>query len=115
MNSGPRFVRNEVAVSSRRTMILIAAVLIGVVAAFGLYQYVQKVEEDAKPNPVTVYVIKNSDLAGRRSSRQRRRSVEKMIPAEFRPDTYVTNKASWRTRSPSPTWLRTRCWCRTCS
>jgi Flp pilus assembly protein CpaB len=80
-------------VSSRRTLILVAAVLIGVVAAFGLYQYVQKVEEDAKPNPVTVYVIKDPIPRGTSFEAAEAAIVEKTIPAEFRPDTYVTNKA----------------------
>jgi pilus assembly protein CpaB len=74
-------------------LILVAAVLIGVVAAFGLYQYVQKVEEDAKPNPVTVYVIKNPITRGTPFESAQASIVEKTIPAEFRPDTYVTNKA----------------------
>ena len=79
--------------SSRRTLILVAAVLIGVVAAFGLYQYVQKVEEDAKPNPVTVYVLKDAIPRGTSFESADASIVEKTIPAEFRPDTYVTNKA----------------------
>ena len=74
-------------------MILVAAVLIGIVAAFGLYQYVQKVEEDAKPNPVTVYVLKNPIPRGTSFESAESSIVEKTIPAEFRPDTYVTNKA----------------------
>jgi Flp pilus assembly protein CpaB len=80
-------------VSSRRTLILVAAILIGVVAAFGLYQYVQKVEEDAKPNPVTVYVIKNPIARGTSFETAEASIVEKTIPAEFRPESYVTNKA----------------------
>jgi pilus assembly protein CpaB len=80
-------------VSSRRTLILVAAVLIGVVAAFGLYQYVQKVEEDAKPNPVTVYVLKAPIPRGTPFESAEASIVQKTIPAEFRPDTYVTNKA----------------------
>ena len=79
--------------SSRRTLILVAAVLIGVVAAFGLYQYVQKVEEDAKPNPVTVYVIKTQINRGTSFEVAEASIVEKTIPAEFRPDNYVANKA----------------------
>jgi Flp pilus assembly protein CpaB len=74
-------------------LILVAAVLIGIVAAFGLYQYVQKVEEDAKPNPVTVYVIKDPITRGTAFGSARPSIVEKTIPAEFRPDTYVTNLA----------------------
>jgi Flp pilus assembly protein CpaB len=74
-------------------LILVAAVLIGVVAAFGLYQYVQKVEEDAKPNPVTVYVLKDPITRGTSFESAQASIVEKTIPAEFRPDTYVTNKA----------------------
>jgi Flp pilus assembly protein CpaB len=80
-------------VSSRRTLILVAAVLIGVVAAFGLYQYVQKVEEDAKPNPVTVYVIKTQIPRGTPFETAEASIVEKTIPAEFRPDNFVANKA----------------------
>jgi Flp pilus assembly protein CpaB len=80
-------------VSSRRTLILVAAVLIGVVAAFGLYQYVQKVEEDAKPNPVTVYVIKTQIPRGTPFETAEASIVEKTIPAEFRPDNFVVNKA----------------------
>jgi Flp pilus assembly protein CpaB len=74
-------------------LILVAAVVIGVVAAFGLYQYVQKVEEDAKPNPVTVYMIKNPIPRGTPYESAEASIVEETIPAEYRPDTYVTNKA----------------------
>jgi pilus assembly protein CpaB len=77
-------------VSSRRTLILIAAILIGVVAAFGLYQYVQKVEEDAKPNPVEVYVITADIERGTGFADAQASITKKTIPAEFRPANYVT-------------------------
>lgn len=76
--------------SSRRTLILIAAILIGVVAAFGLYQYVQKVEEDAKPNPVEVYVITADIERGTGFADAQASITKKTIPAEFRPANYVT-------------------------
>jgi pilus assembly protein CpaB len=72
-------------------LILVAAILIGVVAAFGLYQYVQKVEEDAKPNPVEVYVI-TADIERGTSFENAQASIQKKtIPAEFRPANYVAD------------------------
>jgi pilus assembly protein CpaB len=75
-------------------LILVVAVLIGVVAAFGLYQYVQKVEEDAKPNPVTVYMVKNPIPRGTSFESAQASIVEETIPAEFRPETYVADLKS---------------------
>jgi Flp pilus assembly protein CpaB len=72
-------------------MILIAAVLIGVVAAFGLYQYVQKVKEDAKPNPVEVYVLSADIERGTPFSDAQAKITKKTIPAEFRPANFVAN------------------------
>lgn len=74
-------------------MILIAAVLIGVVASFGIYQYIQKVEEDAKPNPVQVYVLTADIERGTPFSEAQAAIASKTIPAEFRPANFVTNLA----------------------
>lgn len=74
-------------------MILIAAVLIGVVASFGIYQYIQKVEEDAKPNPVQVYVLTADIERGTPFAEAQAAIAKKTIPAEFRPANYVTNLA----------------------
>jgi Flp pilus assembly protein CpaB len=72
-------------------MILVAAVLIGVVAAFGLYQYVQKVQEDAKPNPVEVYVLSAEVKRGTPFSQAQASITKKTIPAEFRPANFVAS------------------------
>jgi Flp pilus assembly protein CpaB len=72
-------------------MILIAAVAIGALAAFGLYSYVQGVEEDAKPNPVTVYVLNASVKRGTAFTDAKASIKQKTIPAEFRPDTFVSD------------------------
>ena len=46
--------------SSRRTLILIVAILIGGIASFALFRYVNKVEDKAYGNArrVEVYVVK---------------------------------------------------------
>jgi pilus assembly protein CpaB len=72
-------------------MILVAAILIGIVAAFGLYQYIQKVEEDATPNPVTAYVLK-ADIPRGTPFAQAQASIErKTISADIRPANFVAD------------------------
>ena len=50
--------REEVGVSSRRTLILIAAVLVGAVAAFALWTYVGGIEDEANDNAERVEIYK---------------------------------------------------------
>jgi Flp pilus assembly protein CpaB len=72
-------------------MILVAAILIGIVAAFGLYQYIQKVEEDATPNPVTAYVLK-ADIPRGTPFAEAQASIErKTISADIRPANFVAD------------------------
>ena len=78
--------------SSRRTIILVAAIVVAALATYVLLNYVQGVEEKAKPNPVSVYMISTRSSGAVRASRSRARSIKKaVIPAEYRPDTFVSD------------------------
>jgi Flp pilus assembly protein CpaB len=72
-------------------MILVAAILIGIVAAFGLYQYIQKVEEDATPNPVSAYVLKADIPRGTPFAEAQAAIERKTISAEIRPANFVAD------------------------
>lgn len=72
-------------------MILVAAILIGIVAAFGLYQYIQKVEEDATPNPVSAYVLTADIPRGTPFSQAQASIQRKTISAEIRPANFVAD------------------------
>jgi Flp pilus assembly protein CpaB len=72
-------------------MILIGAIAIGALAAFALLNYVRGVEEDAKPNPVTVYTLTAPIKRGTAYADAKSVIKQKTIPAEFRPDTFVTD------------------------
>ncbi len=77
--------------NSRRTVILVAAIVVGALATYVLLNYVRGVEDRAKPNPVQVYTI--TDLIKRGSSGTEVKAAIKKttIPGEFRPDTYVAD------------------------
>lgn len=75
-------------------MILIAAIAIGALAAFALLNYVRGVEEDAKPNPVDVYVLTQPVKRGTAYADAKSVVKKKTIPAEFRPETYVDDLKS---------------------
>jgi pilus assembly protein CpaB len=84
-------------VGSRRTLILIAAVLIGAVAAYALYSYVNGVEDRAYNNArrVQVYVVEEPVVTGTPGDQA---VAEKLIgvgeiPQEFRPATAITDTA----------------------
>lgn len=82
---------------SRRTLILIAAVLIGAVAAYALYSYVNSVEDRAYQNARRVQVYVVQDPIGKGTSGDQA-IAEKLIgvgeiPQEFRPATAITDTA----------------------
>jgi pilus assembly protein CpaB len=81
-------------VSSRRTLILVGAILIGVVAALLIYNYVQGINNRANNNAklVSVFVAK-ADIPKGTSGDQAAGSKQidtASIPAQFRPSTAIT-------------------------
>jgi len=81
-------------VSSRRTLILVGAILIGVVAALLIYNYVQGINNRANNNAklVSVFVAK-SDIPKGTSGDTAASSKQidtASIPAQFRPSTAIT-------------------------
>jgi pilus assembly protein CpaB len=80
-------------VSSRRTLILVGAILIGVIAALLIYNYVQGINNRANNNAklVTVYVAK-SDIPKGTSGDTAASSKQvdtASIPAQFKPSTAI--------------------------
>lgn len=75
--------------NSRRTMILVAAIAIGAIAAFALQNYIKGVEERATPNPVEALVITQQIPRGMDGSQAKTVIKKKTIPAEYLPDTAV--------------------------
>jgi pilus assembly protein CpaB len=81
-------------VSSRRTLILVGAILIGVVAALLIYNYVQGINNRANNNAklVSVFVAKSDIPKG--TSGDTAASSKQIdtaeIPAQFRPGTAIT-------------------------
>ncbi len=80
--------------SSRRTLILVGAILIGVIAALLIYNYVQGINNRANDNAklVTVYVAK-SDIKRGTSGEQAASSKavdQSQIPQQFKPATAIT-------------------------
>jgi pilus assembly protein CpaB len=81
-------------VSSRRTLILVGAILIGVIAALLIYNYVQGINTRAVNNAklVTVYVAK-SDIskgtAGEQATSSKAIDTAE-IPQQFRPSSAIT-------------------------
>ena len=82
---------------SRRTVILIAAVLIGAVAAYALYNYVNGVEDRAYDNAkrVQVFVVKQPIAKGTPGDQAVGDKLVQagQIPQEFRPATAITDTA----------------------
>jgi Flp pilus assembly protein CpaB len=81
-------------VSSRRTLILVGAIVIGVIAALLIYNYVQGIDDRANNNAklVDVYVAK-SDIARGTAGEQAASSkaIDKsQIPQQFKPATAIT-------------------------
>ena len=80
--------------SSRRTLILVGAIVIGVIAALLIYNYVQGIDDRANNNAklVDVYVAK-SDIARGTAGEQAASSkaIDKsQIPQQFKPATAIT-------------------------
>jgi pilus assembly protein CpaB len=87
----------EVGVSSRRTLILLAAVVLGVVAAFALFTYVGGIEDRAndRAERVEVFKIAQDIPKGTFGDEAFRQGliVESQIPKEFRPANAITDPA----------------------
>jgi Flp pilus assembly protein CpaB len=84
-------------VSSRRTLILIAAVVIGAISAFLVFNYVNSADDRARGNARTVQVLKiakdiSKGVFGREATQQGA-VVTAEIPAEFKPVTAITDPA----------------------
>jgi Flp pilus assembly protein CpaB len=84
-------------VSSRRTLILLAAVVLGVVAAFALFTYVGGIEDRAndRAERVEVFKIAQDIPKGTFGDEAFRQGliVESQIPREFRPANAITDPA----------------------
>jgi pilus assembly protein CpaB len=82
-------------VGSKRTLILVAAVLVGVLAAYALYTYVNGVEDRAYENAalVEVYVVKQTVPQNTDADTAIRNKLiaRDKIPQEFRPATAITD------------------------
>jgi pilus assembly protein CpaB len=81
-------------VSSRRTVILIAAIVIGAIAAFALYTYIGGIEDEANDNARRVKVYKVAETVPKGTFGDQAFAdeliVESEIPAEFLPATAIT-------------------------
>ena len=78
--------------SSRRTIILVAAIVVAALATYVLLNYVHGVEDKAKPNPVPVYAISEEIKRGTPGVDIKSTSItKKVIPAEYRPDSFVAD------------------------
>jgi Flp pilus assembly protein CpaB len=79
-------------VSSRRTIILVAAIVVAALATYVLLNYVRGVEEKAKPNPVTVYSISEEIKRGMPGVEVKSTHItKKVIPSEYRPETFIND------------------------
>ena len=78
---------------SKRTLVLLAALVIGVVAAGALYFYVNGIESRAYKGtqPVLVYVIEQNIPAGTSGQNAQPVIAQKKIPLDVRPATAVTD------------------------
>ena len=80
--------------STRRTLILLGAIALGVLAAFALYQYVNGLEEDIKGDAEEVQVFKAAELIPRGTGGTEATDAglieDADIPKECRPDTAST-------------------------
>jgi Flp pilus assembly protein CpaB len=90
----PKRARNEVGVSSRRTLILLGAIAVGVVAALLLFNYVRGIEDRAYDNAERVDVfVATADIprATPGDTSVADGSIDSAkIPREFRPATAIT-------------------------
>ena len=79
--------------NSRRTVILIVAIVVGVIAAFGLLNYVRNVEGTVYDNaePETVWVVRSPIAKGTPIEQAVDQGLmeESLIPASYRPATAV--------------------------
>jgi pilus assembly protein CpaB len=84
-------------VSSRRTLILIAAVLVGAVAAYALYTYVGGIEDEANDNAerVEIFKIVQDIPKGTFGDEAFAQGLieEDVIASEYRPATAITDPA----------------------
>ena len=92
--------REEVGVSSRRTLILIAAVLVGAVAAFALWTYVGGIEDEANDNAERVRDLQ--DRPGHPEGHLRRRGLR---PGLHRAGRDRRRSTARPPRSPSPSQI----------
>jgi len=81
-------------VSSRRTLILVGAIVVGVIAALLIYNYVQGIEDRANNNAklADVYVAKSDIKRGTPGEQaSSSKQIDKaQIPQQFRPATAIT-------------------------
>ncbi len=88
---------DETPVGSKRTLILVAAVLIGAIAAYALYTYVNGIEERAYQNAekVRVFVVAQDIPAGTPGDQvlANRLIRQGEIPREFLPSTALTDSS----------------------
>ncbi len=81
--------------SSRRTMVLIAAIAMGALAAFVLRNYIHDQEQKANPNPVTVYVISRDIKRGEPFTTADAMGIKKTtMPVKYRPSTFIEDVKS---------------------
>lgn len=81
--------------SQRRTLILVAAIAIGMVAAFLVYNYVDNVKDDALDNAklVPVYVAKATIAKGTPLETAQVAIVKENIPQQFKPENAISDPA----------------------
>src|SRR5690606_37884935 len=95
--SSPALSGTEVGVSSRRTMILIAAVVIGAIAAYALYTYIGGIEDEANDNAERgrIYKIVQDIPKGTFGDEAFAQGLieEDVIAKENRPATAITDPA----------------------
>lgn len=78
--------------SSRRTIILVASIVLAALGVWALFSYVSGVEERSKPNPKPVFVISEEIKRGTPGTDVKNVSIRKaLVPSEYLPDTYVAD------------------------
>ena len=80
--------------SSRRTMVLIAAIAMGALAAFVLRNYIKDQEQKANPNPVDVWVVTSDVKRGEPFSSAKGVIKKQTMPVKYRPSTFVEDLKS---------------------
>jgi Flp pilus assembly protein CpaB len=81
-------------VSSRRTVVLIAAIAMGALAAFVLRNYIKDKEAAANPNPVKVWIVSSDIKRGEPFSSARAVIREDSMPVKYVPATFVEDLRS---------------------